>query len=102
MSRSMKSSIPALLLLLCGLGWAADQNGTEAKLGKIRQKITDIQKAIQARTTQRDSMAARLRDAELTVAGSRRKLEDLRAQRVAGERRRAELQKQKQEVENTL
>src|SRR5262245_20214764 len=98
----MKLSIPVLFLLLCGVASAADPGATEAKLGKIREKIADVQKALQADTTQRDELAAHLRDAELSVADSRGKLDELRAQRLEGERRRNELQAERQQIETTL
>ena len=66
-------SIGVLLALLAGQGVpAADKNATEAKLGKVRERIENVQKTLAAETVQRDSLATRLRDAEVTVAGAQR------------------------------
>jgi murein hydrolase activator len=81
---------------------AADQKDTEADLRKVRKEITELQESIRSDTTQRDQLAGRLRDAELTVAGQRRKLDDLRGQRADSARRRAALQAEHSRVEASL
>jgi septal ring factor EnvC (AmiA/AmiB activator) len=81
---------------------AADEKATEANLHKIQKDIAELQQAIRAETTRRDSLAARLRDAELTVAGARQRLDQLRAQRSASTRRRAELRQERATAEKAL
>lgn len=95
---------PYLLAALLALGsaQAADPAATEADLGRIRREIAALQKEIDQETSRRDALAARLRDAELTVAGARRKLAEVRALRAQSEQRRSDLQKQKLESERFL
>lgn len=91
-----------VLLLTAALLQAADEKATEADLRKVQSDITELQQAIRAETTRRDSLAARLRDAELTVAGARQRLDQLRRQRLESTRRRAELQEQRADAEKAL
>ncbi|HEY7378036.1 MAG TPA: hypothetical protein VH542_05080, partial [Steroidobacteraceae bacterium] len=93
--------LPLLLLWTLALS-AADEKETEADLRKVRKEISDLQQAIRSDTTQRDRLAGRLRDAELTVAGQRRKLDDLRAQRAQSAKRRAALQAEHEQTEQRL
>jgi septal ring factor EnvC (AmiA/AmiB activator) len=89
-------------LLGGGLAAAAEKPPSEADLDKIRQEIAGLQKDIRSDTTRRDTLAARLRDAELTVAEARRQLDEARAARAQSEHRRAELQEQKAASERIL
>jgi septal ring factor EnvC (AmiA/AmiB activator) len=90
------------VLLIPALLPAADEKATEADLRKVQQDIAELQQAIRAETTRRDSLAARLRDAELTVAGARQRLEQLRAQRVESTQRRSALRAQRASAEKKL
>lgn len=81
---------------------AADQKEAEADLRKVRKEITELQQSIRSDTTQRDQLAGRLRDAELTVSGQRRKLDELRERRAQSARRRAALQAEHSRVESSL
>ena len=94
--------LPVLLLLVPVLLPAADEKATEGDLRKIQRSIAELQQAIRAETTARDSLAARLRNAELTVAGARQRLDQLRAQRRESARRRADLQVERTDHEHTL
>jgi len=91
-----------VVLLGPGLAGAADKAPTEADLDKIRQEISGLQKDIRTDTSRRDALAARLRDAELTVSEARRQLGQASAARAQSERRRAELQEQKSASERVL
>ncbi len=90
------------LALAVTLAHAADEAGTEADLRKVRAQITELQKAIRRSTTERDTLAARLRDAETSVAAARRKLDETRAERSASEERRQELERDKARSERVL
>ena len=68
-------------MLAGALAHAADERKTEADLDKVRADIEELQKSIRTETTERDALVARLRDAEVTVAGARKRLDQLRAQR---------------------
>ena len=89
-------------MLAGALTHAADERKTEADLDKVRADIAELQKSIRTETTERDALAARLRDAEVTVAGARKRLDQLRAQRRQSTQRRAELQAERTSVEQTL
>jgi len=91
-----------ILLLIPALLHAADEKATQDNLRKVQGDIAELQQAIRAETTARDSVAARLRDAELTVAGARQRLDQLRAERSESTRRRAELQIQRTKSERAL
>jgi len=93
--------LPLLLLWAIALP-AADEKETEADLKKVRRAITELQQAIRSGTTQRDQLAGRLRDAELTFAGQRRKLDEVKAQRVESAKRRAALQAEHEQTEQRL
>ena len=91
-----------LLLLWAAVLPAANEKETEADLRKVRREITELQQAIRNDTTQRDQLAGRLRDAELTVSGQRRKLDEVRAQRAESAKRRAALQAEHDQTEQRL
>lgn len=91
-----------VLLLFPVLLFAADEKATEVDLRKIQRSIAELQQEIRAETTARDTLAARLRNAELTVAGARQRLDQLRAQRKHSAQRRAKLQVQRDESERAL
>ncbi len=88
--------------MVCGLAHAADERKAEADLSKVREDIEELQKSIRSETTERDSLAARLRDAELTASGARKRLDRIRAQRRQSARHRAQLQSERTAVEQTL
>jgi len=90
------------LVAAASLAQGADEAGTEADLRKVRGRISELQQAIRKSTTERDSLAARLRDAELSVAAARRRLDETRSERGASERRREELEQEKARSERTL
>ena len=90
------------LVAAASLAQGADEAGTEADLRKVRGQISELQQAIRKSTTERDSLAARLRDAELSVAAARRRLDETRSERGASERRREELEQEKARSERTL
>ncbi len=91
-----------MLLLVGGPTQAADEHKAEADLDRVRRDIAELQKTIRSETTERDGLAARLRDAELTVVQARQRLAGLRAQRRESTRRRAQLETSRSEVELAL
>lgn len=90
------------LCVVAHVAYAADEAGTEADLAKVRREIADLQRSIRTSTTQRDALAAQLRDAELSIAGARRKLDEVRAERSASERQRETLEREKARSEANL
>lgn len=66
----------------------------EAELKRVNARIERVRKSVNADVERRDRLSAQLRDAELGVRGARRKVEDLRAQRIATEARLKELERE--------
>lgn len=89
-------------ILACTPARAADEAGTEADLKKVRGEIAELQRAIRKTTAERDSLAARLRDAEVSVAEGRRKLDQARTERAASEKRRAQLERERERSQQAL
>ncbi len=67
----------------------ADQ--AQAKLAEVQSRIAALTSRLARELQDRDALAARVREADLTITAQRRKLESLRAAQAAAERRRAEL-----------
>jgi septal ring factor EnvC (AmiA/AmiB activator) len=93
----------ALLLALAGQapGEAWGQAGRkptpaqkEAELKKLNSRIEKVRKDVNADIEKRDRLSAQLRDAELDVHAARRRLDELRVQRIASESRLEELERE--------
>ena len=80
---------------LCAGAWAAadsdDSAQAKAKLGIVRARIAELTKHVGDELRQRDGLSARLRETELVITAQRRRLDTLRAEQAAAERRRTEL-----------
>jgi septal ring factor EnvC (AmiA/AmiB activator) len=74
----------------------------EAELRKVRERIDKVRKAVNEDVEKRDRLSAQLRDAELSVQGAKRQLDDLRAQRIEAEARLRRLEAEKAEREQAL
>jgi len=82
--------------LVCAGAWAAaadsdDSAQAKAKLSIVRARIAALTKHVGDELKQRDGLSARLRETELVITAQRRRLDGLRAEQAAAERRRAEL-----------
>ncbi len=101
----MKAVVRAVVLLAMttiATTAMAERDSNARKLDRVREQISGVQKSLRAETNRRDTLAARLRDAETTVASAQRELKELRRRRAAGERQRAELQKERSGVQQAL
>ena len=74
----------------------------EAELKKVNARIEKVRKSVNADLEKRDKLSVQLRDAELGVQASRRKLDDVRAQRIASEARLADLEREQAQREREL
>jgi len=74
----------------------------EAELRKVKSRIEKIRKAVNTDVEKRDQLSVQLRDAELGVQSARKRLEELRAQRIASEARLAELEKEQAKLGRDL
>src|SRR6202161_4568624 len=77
----------------CAGAWAAaadsgDSAQAKAKLSVVRARIAELTKHVGDELKQRDGLSARLREAELVITAQRRRLDTLRAEQAAAERRR--------------
>ncbi len=74
----------------------------EAELKKVNARIEKVRKSVNADLEKRDKLSVQLRDAELGVQAARRKLDDVRAQRIASEARLADLEREQAQREREL
>ncbi len=74
----------------------------EAELRKVQARIERVRKAVNEDIEKRDRLSAGLRDAELSVQAARRRLDDLRAQRLEAEARLRKLESEKAAREREL
>ena len=74
----------------------------EAELKKLNARIEKVRKSVNADIEKRDRLSAELRDAELDAQASRRRLEELRVQRIAVEARLKELEREQARREEEL
>jgi len=105
-SRSLCAAA-ALAALWCGGVWAAaaaptDSEQAQAKLAAVRARIAALTNRLGDELKQRDALSSRLRAAELVITAKRRRLETLRAEKIAAERRRTELRGELTATQNAL
>ena len=70
---------------------APDAAQAKAKLAAVREHIADLTGRLGAELKQRDSLSARVREADLAITEKRRRLEALDAAEGAAERKRSDL-----------
>jgi len=97
----MNRSIPCLFLFLlvglAGVGLKAapvetpSSEQAKAKLAEVRARIAALTTRMSNQLKDRDALAARLREADLLIEATRRRLESLRGEQAATERHRGEL-----------
>src|SRR5882757_9608379 len=96
----------ALGLELCAAPISADEttDGAQAKvkLAEVRERITALTNRLGGELKDRDALAARLREADLSITAKRRRLESLRGAQIAAERRRGELRADEARVQSEL
>ena len=95
-NRRLRHSCMAIAsVLYCAGTWAAseldDSAQAKAKLAAVRARIADLTNRLGDELKKRDALRARLREAELAITAKRQRLDTLRAEEAAAERRRSEL-----------
>ncbi len=99
-TRRLRESCLAVSLLYCAGAFAAPQSPAatpndsaqaKARLAAVRARIADVTNRLGEELKQRDALSSRLREAELAITAKRQRLESLRSEEAAAERRRAEL-----------
>jgi septal ring factor EnvC (AmiA/AmiB activator) len=85
---------------------AADQTldsvQANAKLAEVRGRIAALTNRLHGELKERDARSARLREAEVGIAATRRRLENLRSAEVAADRRRGELRAEQTQAQAAL
>jgi septal ring factor EnvC (AmiA/AmiB activator) len=89
----------ALIAILCAgsaaaVNEAADPahaDAAKAKLAALRARIAELTGRMGSQLAQRDTLSARVRETELSIAAKRQRVEELHAAQLAAERRRSEL-----------
>ncbi|MHB8476851.1 MAG: murein hydrolase activator EnvC family protein [Steroidobacteraceae bacterium] len=97
----------AFAALWCGGAWPAgaaptDSERAQAKLMAVRARIAALTNRLGDELKERDALSSRLRAAELVIAAKRRRLETLRAEKNAAERRRTELRGEQAATQDAL
>jgi len=108
--RSGRARVAAIGLGLClwlALPAAqADRKPTpaqkQAELNRVHSRIEKVRKAVNEDVEKRDKLSAQLRDAELSAQAAKRRLENVRAQRIDAEARLRDLEAEKAERETQL
>jgi septal ring factor EnvC (AmiA/AmiB activator) len=74
----------------------------EAELRRVNSKIEKVRKSVNADIEKRDRLSVQLRDAELGVQDARKRLEAIRAERIASEARLRELELERAKLDKEL
>ncbi|MGO9512201.1 MAG: murein hydrolase activator EnvC family protein [Steroidobacteraceae bacterium] len=81
---------------------SADSAQAKAKLAAVRARIATLTERLGVELKQRDALSARLREADLQVTATRRRLDGLRAAELSVARRRNELRAEQIRTRNAL
>jgi septal ring factor EnvC (AmiA/AmiB activator) len=105
-SRCLCAAAAFAALLLSG-AWPAtaaptDSAQAKAKLMAVRASIAALTNRLGDELKERDALSSRLRAAELVITAKRRRLETLRAEKIAAERRRTELRGEQAATQDAL
>jgi len=100
----------ALVAILCAGSLAAvtesadsaHADAAKAKLAALRARIAELTGRMGSQLAQRDSLSARVRETELSIAAKRQRVEELHAAQLAAERRRTELRAEESRNLNAL
>ena len=79
-----------------------DSEQARAKLAAVRARIAALTNRLGDELKERDALSSRLRAAELVITTQRQRLDALRAEKIAAERRRAELRGEQAREQNAL
>jgi septal ring factor EnvC (AmiA/AmiB activator) len=79
-----------------------DSAQAKAKLAEVRSRIAALADRLHGELKERDARSARLREAEVSIAATRRRLENLRSTELAVDRRRGELRAEQSQAEAAL
>jgi septal ring factor EnvC (AmiA/AmiB activator) len=83
-------------------GKPTDSAQAKAKLEAVRKRIASLTGRLGDELKQHDALSARLRETELVITDRRRRLDTLRTEELAAERRRSELRGEQQAEQSAL
>lgn len=83
-------------------GETPDSARANAKLAELRWRIAALTSRLGGELKDRDTLAARLREADLGLTAKRRRLDGFHSAQLAAERRRVELRAEQTRTQNTL
>jgi len=95
----------AVSLVPCGpfrAAESADSAQAKARLAEVRGRIAALTNRLGDELKDRDTLASRLREADLRITATRQRLDGLHAAQAAAERRRNELRTQETQVRRSL
>ncbi len=95
----------AALCSASGMGAAAEpQDSAQAKsrLAAVRERIAELTARLGGELKERDALSGRLREAELAITAKRKRLDAIRGEQAAAERRRSELRREQARNESAL
>src|SRR3984957_12585664 len=95
----------AFAALWCSGVWAGaatDSEQAQAKLAAVRARIAALTNRLGDELKERDALSSRLRAGELVITAKRRRMETLRVEKIAAERRRTELRGEQAATQNAL
>ncbi len=87
---------------VCAASEPANPEQAKAKLAAVRARIAELTNRLGDELEKRDTLSARLREAELVITAERQRLETLRAAEAAAERRRSGLRVLQGSAQNAL
>jgi septal ring factor EnvC (AmiA/AmiB activator) len=106
MQRSIKTLCLFAVLSSAPAAIATDQSldsvQAKAKLAEVRGRIAALTSRLRGDLKERDARSARLREAEVGIAATRRRLENLRSPELAADRRRGELRAEETQAHAAL
>ncbi len=88
--------------ILASAAQTADSAQAKARLAEVRGRIAALTARLGGELKSRDALASRLREADLRITATRRRLDDLHAAQAAAERRRADLRAQEARERRSL
>lgn len=95
-------SLPLCAEFRAAAAGTADSAQAQAKLAEVRGRIAALTNRLGGELKARDSLAARLREADLQITATRQRLDGLHAAQAAAERRRGELRTEEARVRRSL
>jgi septal ring factor EnvC (AmiA/AmiB activator) len=99
---ALAAAVCACLLLRPGAAFGAAPEAREAELKQVRGRIDSIRRAIHAEAERRDALSTQLKNADLAIQSARERLANVRARRIATEKKLVELRAEHSRTERAI